>query len=111
MRTMTTAGLRTWFGSICLFATSAVASIAQEPARPAGEKPGAGAATRPSIYDKSADAKVQLAAAITHAKQGDKRILVMFGGDWCGWCRKLHGLFKTNAEVATLLNSEYELVT
>jgi uncharacterized protein YyaL (SSP411 family) len=34
----------------------------------------------------------------------------MFGGDWCGWCHKLHGLFASNAEIHKLLSYEYELV-
>ena len=35
----------------------------------------------------------------------------MFGGDWCGWCHKLHDLFKTNGEIAQTLSNEYVLVT
>ncbi len=34
----------------------------------------------------------------------------MFGGDWCGWCHKLRDLFKTNREVAKIINYEYVLV-
>ena len=86
------------------------------------DRPGAGqdtgreaglrhAAKRASIYDKAADAKVQVAKAVERAKHDDKRILLMFGGDWCGWCHKLHDLFKTNREVAQILYNEYELVT
>ena len=37
-------------------------------------------------------------------------MLLMFGGDWCGWCHKLHDLFKTNADIRRLLSYEYELV-
>ena len=44
---------------------------------------------------------VQVAKAGERAKKDDKRILLMFGGDWCGWCHKLHDLFKTNREIAT----------
>jgi thiol-disulfide isomerase/thioredoxin len=33
-----------------------------------------------------------------------------FGGDWCGWCHKLHDLFAQNAEIRRLLSYEYELV-
>jgi thioredoxin-related protein len=35
----------------------------------------------------------------------------MFGGDWCGWCHKLHGLFQSNREIAQVMSNEYELVT
>ena len=31
----------------------------------------------------------------------------MFGGDWCGWCHRLHGLFATNPEVHKTLSDEY----
>ena len=40
----------------------------------------------------------------------DKRVLLMFGGDWCGWCHKLHELFAAVAEIRRLLSYEYELV-
>ena len=106
-----TVGPRKWLGSACILAMSAVLAIAQEPAKTQGEKPGSGAAAkRASIYDKSADAKVQVAKAVERAKHDDKRILLMFGGDWCGWCHKLHDLFKTNREIAQILCNEYVLV-
>ena len=100
MTTAMTSGPRIWLVSACFLAMSAVVAIGQEPAETQGEKPTSGAAKRASIYDKAADAKVQVAKAGERAKHGDKRILLMFGGDWCGWCHKLHDLFKTNREVA-----------
>jgi thioredoxin-related protein len=112
MSRATTVGLRKWLITAAVLASSAGAAIAQEPAgTKEGDKPGAGAAKRASIYDKTADAKVQVAKAVERAKHDDKRILLMFGGDWCGWCHKLHDLFKTNTEVARLLSYEYVLVT
>jgi thioredoxin-related protein len=108
-----TVGLRKWFITACILVMGAVAVIAQEAAKAPGAKPGSGtaAASRASIYDKAADADVQVARAVELAKKDDKRILLMFGGDWCGWCHKLHDLFKTNREVAQLLYNEYVLVT
>lgn len=67
-------------------------------------------AKRPSIYDKNADALKQLADASGRAAKADKRILLMFGGDWCGWCHKLHDLFGKDREIRKLLSNEYELV-
>lgn len=63
-----------------------------------------------TIYNEQADAKVDLAAAVAVAKRDNKRVLVMFGGNWCGWCHKLHGAFTRNADVARKLRYEYELV-
>jgi thioredoxin-related protein len=111
MNAAMTVGPRTWFGLACIVAMGAVVATAQEPAKTQGEKPGSGAATRTSIYDKAANANVLIAKAGERAKQSDKRILLMFGGDWCGWCHKLHDVFKTNREVAQVLSNEYELVT
>ncbi len=106
-----TVGPRKWFITACILAMGAGAAIAQEAAKAPGAKPGSGAASRASIYDKAADAKFQLARAVELAKKDDKRILLMFGGDWCGWCHKLHDMFKTNREVAQILYNEYILVT
>ena len=74
-----------------------------------GAKP-ATSTKKPSIYDAKADAKAQVAAATAKATRENKRVLMMFGGDWCGWCHKLHGLFRTNSEIRRLLSYEYELV-
>lgn len=70
-----------------------------------GKKP-----ARESIYDAKADARAQVEAAQARAKDQDKRVLLMFGGDWCGWCHKLHGLFGKDREIGKLISNEYELV-
>ncbi len=44
------------------------------------------------------------------AKRDNKRVLVTFGGNWCGWCYKLHDVFVKNNEIAQILRSDYELV-
>ncbi|WP_076344263.1 thioredoxin family protein [Paludisphaera borealis] len=67
-------------------------------------------AKRKSIYDAKADAKVQVEKATARAKHDGKRVLLMFGGDWCGWCHRLHTLFQENTEIRSLLFNEYELV-
>jgi thioredoxin-related protein len=106
-----TVGLRKWFITACILAMGAGAAIAQEAAKAPGAKPGSGTPSRASIYDQAADAKVQLARAVELAKKDDKRILLMFGGDWCGWCHKLHDLFASNPEIRKTLSYEYVLVT
>lgn len=96
--------------TVCLVLLGCTAGICLAQV-PKSEKPAAKAdAKKPSIYDKNDDAKVQLAAASTRAERSNKRVLLMFGGDWCGWCHKLHDLFAQNAEIRRLLSYEYELV-
>jgi thiol:disulfide interchange protein len=65
---------------------------------------------RPSIYDESADATKQIADALAKAKQDNKRVLLQFGANWCGWCHKLHKLFEADAEIAGVLKESYVVV-
>lgn len=62
------------------------------------------------IYDVNADAKADIAAALAKAKKENKRVLLQYGGNWCGWCHKLHKVFKENPQVARTLLYEYEVV-
>jgi thiol-disulfide isomerase/thioredoxin len=65
---------------------------------------------RADIYDPDADVKQLVARAVSDAKRDQTRVLVMFGGNWCGWCHKLHEVFKNDRETARTLLYEYELV-
>ena len=38
------------------------------------------------LYDESADAKQQIAAALAKAKRENRRVLIQWGGNWCSWC-------------------------
>ena len=67
-------------------------------------------ADRAPIYDESADAKALIAAAVAKAEANNKRVLVQWGGNWCGWCYKLHDLFESNEEIGKTLQYEYEVV-
>jgi thiol:disulfide interchange protein len=65
---------------------------------------------RPNIYDESADATKQIADALAKAKQENKRVLLQFGANWCGWCHKLHKLFEADAEIAGVLKESYVVI-
>ncbi|MFG0260298.1 MAG: hypothetical protein ACF8LK_08090, partial [Phycisphaerales bacterium JB041] len=43
----------------------------------------------PTLYDVNADASEQIAAALAKAKQENRRVLIQWGGNWCGWCIQL----------------------
>ena len=68
----------------------------------------AGAATR-DIYPAPSHAKADLAAAIKTAAESHKRVIVDFGGDWCGDCQVLDIYFH-NAENRPILESNFVLV-
>jgi len=65
---------------------------------------------KPKVYDESADAEKDLAAALERAAKNHKRVLVVYGANWCGWCIKLDKFSKSNREVSRKLRYEYEVV-
>jgi thioredoxin-related protein len=65
------------------------------PSCPAAEAPPS--PTRPAIYDEKADGARQIATALKTAQKEGRRVLLVFGANWCGWCHKLHKLFATDA--------------
>jgi thiol:disulfide interchange protein len=46
------------------------------------------------IYSDTADPKADIAAALEEAKREHKRVLLDFGGDWCGDCQVLDIYFR-----------------
>jgi len=68
----------------------------------------AGSAGR-EIYPDPAQAKADLAAAVKTATQSHKRVIVDFGGNWCGDCQVLDIYFH-NAQNRPILESNYVLV-
>jgi thioredoxin 1 len=65
-------------------------------------------ATR-DIYPDPAQAKPELAAALKQAAATHKRVLVDFGGNWCGDCQVLDIYFH-NPENRPILDANYVLV-
>jgi thioredoxin-related protein len=65
---------------------------------------------RPDIYDEGADGGKQIAEALKVAKNENKRVLLQFGANWCGWCHKLHKLFESDTEIAATLKESYVVV-
>ncbi len=91
--------------SLAALVLSIPAVATSQEARSDAKKP-----TRPSIYDVKADARDQARTATALARRDGRRVLVMFGGDWCGWCHKLHALFASDPAIREILADEYVLV-
>jgi len=64
----------------------------------------------PAIYDEKADASADIAAAVARAAKENRRVLIQWGANWCGWCRQLHKLFKEDKTIARSLLYEYDVV-
>ena len=50
---------------------------------------GQGPGGKRQIYSESADPKASIAAGLAQAKREHKRVILDFGGDWCGDCQVL----------------------
>jgi thiol:disulfide interchange protein len=61
-------------------------------------------------YDERADGTQQIAQALAAAKPENKRVLLQFGANWCGFCRKLHALFHDSPAIAAELKAHYVVV-
>lgn len=64
----------------------------------------------PDLYDPKLDGSAQIVTALTEAKAGHKNVLLMFGANWCIWCRQLHHTLEADATVAKTLHENYVLV-
>jgi len=64
----------------------------------------------PDIYDPKIPAEQLIAGAITEAKSEDKKVLLLFGANWCPWCRRLHKALTQESTVQTRLRKNFVLV-
>ena len=85
--------------TVKLLALAVLLTFAAGPARSANRQ----------IYPDPSQAKADLAAALKTAAQTHKRILLDFGGDWCGDCQVLD-LYFHDAKNLPILEANYVLV-
>ena len=88
------------------------APIVAEPADP-GAAPAPAPGPPPEIarpYEEGVDAQAQIDAAIARAGADHKRVLLVFGANWCPWCRRLDWVFQNDARVSAALAEGYHVV-
>jgi len=61
------------------------------------------------LYPASADAKAEIAEAVHRATVARKRVLVVFGGNWCYDCHVLDEAFHS-PEISPMMEKSFELV-
>jgi len=66
--------------------------------------------SRPKLYDETLDGQKQISDAMVEARKDNKRILIQFGANWCGWCHKLHKLFESDKAISDELKADYVLI-
>ena len=63
----------------------------------------------PNLYNKNADAKVEIEEAVAKAKKDHQRVILVFGGNWCYDCHVLDQAFH-QTDVAPLLEKNFQVV-
>jgi thioredoxin-related protein len=60
-----------------------------------------------SLYHPLANAKKDIAAAISKAKKEKKFVLVQAGGNWCSWCIEFNRFTTTDKQLDSAINADY----
>lgn len=63
----------------------------------------------PEIYSETANAKLDIQHALVQARKEHKRVILDFGGNWCGDCKVLDIYFHDPANIQ-ILNANFALV-
>ena len=61
------------------------------------------------IYNEQADARQDIAAAVTKAEGNRKNIVLIFGANWCGDCHALHAQMQ-KPELASIIERNFVVV-
>jgi thiol:disulfide interchange protein len=70
---------------------------------------GQAAAEKKEIYNESADARAEIREALAKATAEHKRVIVVFGANWCFDCHVLDTAFH-RSDLAPILAANYEVV-
>jgi thioredoxin-related protein len=62
-----------------------------------------------AIYSDTADAKAEITDALTKAEAENKRVILVFGGNWCFDCHVLDAAFH-DAKIQPLIDQNFEVV-
>ena len=63
----------------------------------------------PKLYDPALDSKKEIAKAIQEAKKDNKRIILVFGGNWCFDCHVLNYRFHEPG-IREIVDANYHVV-
>lgn len=67
-----------------------------------------GQTTRPTAgYDTTRDPAKDLKALVQQTKQDGRRIMLVVGGEWCGWCHALDRYFREHPQILAVREKHY----
>jgi thiol:disulfide interchange protein len=61
-------------------------------------------------YKDGADAQVEIDATLGQARVSGKRVLLVFGANWCVWCRRLEWVLRNDPGVREALEASWHVV-
>lgn len=61
-------------------------------------------------YDARANPYRDLERALDRARAENKRVLIVVGGDWCGWCEILDTFLTRNADVRAAFEASFVML-
>jgi thioredoxin-related protein len=60
-----------------------------------------------NLYDPTADAKMDIAAAVKKAESEGKHVMLQIGGNWCGWCILFDKKVNSNDTLRTAIEKDF----
>ncbi len=67
----------------------------------------AGASDSAKLYNPSADASKDIAAAVKQAKEEGKLVLIQAGGNWCSWCIRFNKFVHEDKQLDSAIKANY----
>jgi len=64
----------------------------------------------PDIFDEQTSGRELVRAAVAEAGATDRHVILLFGANWCPYCRKLHTLMESDPVVAPLVRDSFVVV-
>ncbi len=83
---------------------------AAEPTTVAVAQPPGAAPEIARPYDESADAAAAIEAAFVASRADQRDVLLVFGANWCPWCRRLEHTLTQDAAVAAEVTRNFHVV-
>ena len=59
------------------------------------------------LYNPTADAAKDIAAAVKKAAAENKFVLIQAGGNWCGWCIEFARFSKADKKIDSIINDSF----
>jgi thioredoxin-related protein len=67
----------------------------------------ASTAQQAKLYNPTAEAQKDIAAAIVKAKKENKFVLIQGGGNWCSWCIEFARFAKEDAKIDSVIKASF----